>query len=106
MKKYEQGDIVLLPFPFTDGTSGKVRPSVLLANSGGDGVFVFITSKKDKDEVVEINMNKTNNLKVDSYIRYTKVATIQNSLIIGKLGQLTASELKTLKLKIKLFLKI
>jgi mRNA interferase MazF len=106
MKKYEQGDIVLLPFPFTDGTSSKVRPSVLLANSGCDGVFVFITSKKDKDEVFEIKMNKCNNLKSDSYIRYTKIATIQNSLIIGKLGQLTASELKNLKSKIKTFLKI
>lgn len=41
----KKGDIVLLPFPFTDLTGNKVRPAVVLFASECDVTVCFITSE-------------------------------------------------------------
>jgi len=50
---YIQGDIVLVPFPFTMGTSSKVRPAIVVSNSTvnntEDVILAQITSKPRKD---------------------------------------------------------
>lgn len=41
----EKGDIVLIPFPFTDLTGQKNRPALVLINHENDITVSFITSK-------------------------------------------------------------
>ena len=63
-KQYMVGDIVLVPFPFSDLSKNKVRPSVVLSSDKEDYVLVFITTSKPKGSLfVEITPNDQNNLK-------------------------------------------
>jgi len=58
-----RGDIVLVTFPFTNFTSTKVRPAVIISNDDmnktrGDVIVAFISSKiqrliKDTDFIME-----------------------------------------------------
>jgi hypothetical protein len=41
---YSVNDVVLLPIPFTDLTSRKVRPAVVVGSSGADLFLVPISS--------------------------------------------------------------
>jgi len=44
------GSIVLIPFPFSDLSQSKLRPTVILANAGkGDWVLCQVTSKAYAD---------------------------------------------------------
>lgn len=84
-----KGDILLIPFPFTDLSSSKLRPCVVLAEDRDDMTVVFITSKKPKgDNFLEITPTKDNGIKAKSYIRYTKVATLDLAMSVGLIGKL------------------
>jgi|LGVF01.1.fsa_nt_gb mRNA interferase MazF len=50
--------------------------------------------------------NKNNHLKKESLIRTDKIATIDCSLIIGKIGVLSDDENQQLNIKLKLLLKL
>mgnify|MGYP003344528084 CR=1 FL=1 len=39
-----KGDIVLIPFPFTDLTGSKLRPALILATTEHDVTVAFITT--------------------------------------------------------------
>ena len=90
--------VVLVPFPFDDFSTIKVRPAVCLTNTIGKYnhiVIAFISSRipiepletdiiiKKKDRCFE----KTG-LTVDSVIRIHKMVTIPKELIERELGQL------------------
>jgi len=40
----KKGDIVLIKFPFTDLSGSKLRPALVLVESGNDVIVAFITS--------------------------------------------------------------
>jgi mRNA interferase MazF len=92
-----KGDIILIPFPFSDLTSIKTRPALVLISGFYDVTVAFITSKTLKSGVndLEIQANSGNGLKVDSIIKLDKIATIDKKLALGVLGQLSSIELKT-----------
>ncbi len=88
---YKQGEIVIVKFPFTDGSEFKRRPALIvskdLVNKTGDYLLVQITSKFTNDSLTMI-INDSDCLKklpLQSYIRIHKIFTIHNSLIISKL---------------------
>lgn len=90
-----KGDIILVPFPFSDLTDTKLRPAVVLLDSGHDVLVSFITSqnKWDNEFSVKIKATATNGLKVDSFLRLSKITSIDKNLIEGKLGILLTSEI-------------
>lgn len=101
------GDVVLIPFPFSDLSKNKIRPAVILAQDKDDFVCVFITTiKPDGSIFLDVVCDKNNNLKMNSYIRYSKIASLSNKIIIGKLGKLSNKDFTLLKSSIKKFLGI
>ena len=101
-----RGDIVLVIFPFTNFTSTKVRPAVIISNDDmnktrGDVIVAFISSKiqrvtKDTDFIMEDTASGFSNtgLKQRSLFRMAKITTIDRSLISVKIGKVS-EEIKT-----------
>ena len=95
MTIYEQGDIVLVPFPFTDLTTVKKRPALLVSANWynkryRDVVLVAVTSHvtlilDELDYKITESDFKTGKLYKDSIVKLGKIFTIENSLIIKKI---------------------
>ena len=88
-----KGEIVLIPFPFTDLSGNKNRPALVLIASHDDVTVCFITSqlKWPSEFDVLINPSLYNGIKVDSLIRLNKFATIDKDLVLGKLGNVDSN---------------
>jgi len=106
---YKKWDIVLVPFPFTDFTSAKKRPALIISpnkyNEGPDLIIMFITSKIDKLERVGDIMIKDwqdCGLLKPSMVRM-KFATIDRSIIIKKLGIITSIDQDAIGNKLQTF---
>lgn len=93
-----KGDIILIPFPFTDLSGVKSRPALVLFSDEVDITIAFITSQlKWQDEFdVAVQPAELNGLKVSSVIRLSKIATVDKNLCLGKLGSLSDLDLKNI----------
>lgn len=92
----KKGNLVLIPFPYTDLTGLKNRPALILINSENDVTVAFISSqiKSGSDSDIEIKPTLTNGLKKISLIKVTKLATLEKNLILGELGSLSPEEIE------------
>jgi len=92
-----KGSVVLIPFPFSDLSKSKLRPSVVLAPPGkGEWILCQITSKQYIDQkAVELSSQdfQTGSLRVTSFVRPGKLFTANNSLIISEVGKLKGNVL-------------
>lgn len=106
-----KGDIVLVPFPFTDLSRTKLRPAVVLWVDPlrPDITVCFISSKQlnevSCDEVVltpeDPEFTQTG-LKVASKIRVTKIVTLDRQLLQRQLGSLGQQQLQQLNEALRL----
>lgn len=108
MGKFVKGDVVVIPFPFSDLSSSKRRPAIILADWQGDDVILAqITSKLKKDPFVimlEPSDIVEGTLSQSSYIRPNKLFTADSSMILYKIGQLRTEKLEeVIQSVIKLF---
>ncbi len=91
-------DIVLVPFPFTDLSTKKKRPALVISpdyhNKGSEIVIAFITSninvKKRLGDYLISEWSKAK-LPKPSLIRM-RFATIDKTMIIKKIGKLTQKD--------------
>lgn len=103
-----KGDIVLIPFPFTDLSGSKLRPAVILFEGNLDVTVCFITTQLTLQEPTDIAItpNNINGLKKLSLIRTSKLATVDKLLIKGVLGKLAETELNDLNINLKILFQI
>ncbi len=103
---YKQGDIVIVKFPFTDGSEFKKRPALVISNNKvnktNDFLLVQITSKLNKDGLSVIINDKdcSKPLPLRSYIRPHKIFTVHRSLILAKINQANPNFLHAVSNKI------
>jgi mRNA interferase MazF len=110
---FKQGEIVLIPVPFSDLTNNKQRPVLVISNDNynkmtEDIVVVAITSQlKDLDYSVVIESKDLNvgDLKVTSAIRADKVYTLSKDIVRKKFGQVNSEVLEGVRTKINELLK-
>ncbi len=90
--RYKKGDIVIIRFPFSDLSSTKKRPALIISNDSvnntGDYLMVQITSKIRYDNL-SLLINKNNyindkELPLQSCIRLHKIFLLNENLIISK----------------------
>jgi mRNA interferase MazF len=90
--------IVLVPFPFSDLSQSKLRPSVVLADAGkGDYVLCQITSNVYSDpRAIEIKNSSfaSGSLRVVSYARPSKLFTANHNLLVAQVGILNDDTFK------------
>ena len=91
------GDVVIIPFPYSDLSKSKRRPALILAEAGrGDFLLCQITSKQYGDlhalPLCESDF-ASGSISRDSFIRVAKIFTGSEALILGVAGHLTHSKL-------------
>jgi mRNA interferase MazF len=90
MAKFIKGDVVVIPFPFSDLTGSKKRPALVLADLPGDDILLCqITSQQTKDSfAVPLTAIDFSNgsLPSNSYIRPSRIFTADKNIIIRKAG--------------------
>lgn len=84
--KIQQGDLVLVPFPYSDLSSAKVRPALVVSNSslkGEDCILCGVTSQQGKhyEVVLRVNDLLKGSLPLTSYIRTDKVVSLKKDII-------------------------
>jgi len=96
MTVYKRWEIVLVPFPFTDLSSAKRRPALIVSpdnyNTGKDVVIAYITSQMNVSPRFgdyDFQKWKEANLPKPSKIRM-KFATIDKSIIVKTIGKLAS----------------
>lgn len=84
------GAIVLTDFPFTDLTAAKRRPALVVSTDNDrrpDVVVAYISSIRRADpDAVPIAPTPANGLKLPSWVRFDKIATIDKAIIAGRIG--------------------
>jgi mRNA interferase MazF len=103
-----KGEIILIPFPFTDLPGNKLRPAVILIETPLDLTVSFITTQLHWQEATDILLTPTNynGIKVASLIRLSKIATIDKKLSVGTIGYLTSDQIEELNQKLKKLLQL
>ena len=104
----KKGDIILLPFPFTDLTGNKNRPALVLISGELDVTVAFISTQlKWKEETdILLEPNKENGLKKESLIRLSKLATVDKDLALGRLGRIDNEIINSVNLNLKIILNL
>lgn len=104
---YKQGDIVLLPVPYSDLTNRKQRPVLVISNNNynkvTEDIGVAITSQLkglDYSVVIESKDLKEGKLKVASAIRTDKVYTLSRDIVRKKFGQVNTEILEDVRKKL------
>ncbi|MEP7127532.1 MAG: type II toxin-antitoxin system PemK/MazF family toxin [Chitinophagales bacterium] len=92
----KKGDVVLVPFPFSDLSGNKIRPAVVLIDSTSEVTVAFVSTQVHKmtEFDFELAPDSTNGLKHLSYLRLNKIVTIHSRLIFGRLGNVDQNTLR------------
>ena len=95
MAGFVKGDVVIIPFPFSDLTGSKKRPALVLADlAGNDIILCQITSQKSNDPnavMVTTTDFPTGGLQITSCIRPARIFTADKNIIMRKTGSVSPS---------------
>ena len=98
MARFIKGDVVVVPFPFSDLTQAKRRPALVLAELMGDDVILTqITSQNIKDNYsisLEPEEFESGNLNKKSNIRPNRIFTADKKILLYKVGHLKKEKIK------------
>lgn len=102
MVNYSFGDILIINFPFAEGTGSKRRPVLVLRDTDDEDILVCKITGKNYVSVFdsEIKEWKFSNLLSPSTIRVHKIQTLRSTLIFGKIGQLHSTDKKNVRHKL------
>ena len=96
--EFVKGDVVIIPFPFTDLSGNKKRPAFVVADLTGDDIIVCqITSKAKSDSLVlslEARDFISGGLPIDSFIRPNKIFTADKNIILSTAGHLCENKIR------------
>jgi mRNA interferase MazF len=87
MAQFMKGDVVVVPFPFSDLTQTRKRPAFVIASLKGDDVILCqITSQSLRDQYA-ISLNdsdfETGSLKQQSNIRPNRLFTVDSHISVS-----------------------
>ncbi|MEM9274708.1 MAG: type II toxin-antitoxin system PemK/MazF family toxin [Cyanobacteria bacterium P01_F01_bin.143] len=106
MPTYKQFDIVVVPFPFTDSPKTKRRPALVLSDVSvfkvNKTILTMITSANHPEWALDTKIKdlEAAGLKAPSKIRF-KLFTLDNQLIIKKIGSLGIHDRRAITQTIK-----
>ena len=89
----ERGDLLLIPFPFSDLSATKRRPVLALTapDSYGDFIALPVTSRPQTEHGLPITTSDlvTGSLPAASWIRTNRIVTLNASLVVKTVGRVS-----------------
>lgn len=108
--KISEGDIVVIPFPFSNLVGQKRRPALVLASFGGDDIILCQITSSARFDAHSVPLRRADfssgSLPVDSMIRPTKLFTADKSLILYVTGTVNKTIMNSIKSELKDIFKI
>lgn len=99
MAQFVKGDVVVIPFPFSDLTQAKRRPALVIAAPRGDDLILCqITSKAVRDDyAVPLGDDdfETGALRQPSNVRPNRIFTADHHLVLYRIGALGKLKMDT-----------
>jgi mRNA interferase MazF len=97
MGGFVSGEVVVVPFPFSDLSDKKRRPAYVVATLQGDDVILcMITSQRRPGDNYSIPITTadftTGALQHPSYVRPNRLFTADTNIIVRSVGQLTEAK--------------
>src|SRR5580704_2181162 len=92
--KLQLGEVVLLRMDFHQVAGGKVRPAVVLLDTGDDDFVAAPITSRPKPSEYDLEVQEWNvaGLNVPSFIRVHKLTVLPKSGIVRRLGSLTGPD--------------
>lgn len=95
----ERGDLLLIPFPFTDLSAAKRRPVLVLtrADAYGDFIALPVTSRPQPEHGLPIAATDltAGKLPAPSWIRTNRIVTLNAGLVVKQVGRIADALLRT-----------
>ncbi len=108
MERFVKGDVVVVPFPFSDLSSAKRRPALVVTNPVDKALILCqITSRAMADSYAIPLMDDDFNeggLRLESYIRPNRLFTADSDLILYRVGILKTGKMNEIIDKIVRFI--
>ncbi len=103
--KFNQGDIVLIPIPFTDLSSQKRRPVIIISNDAynGNTTDILVVALTSNPRAVDYSFSITSadlaigKLKRPSRVRVDKIYTLSQSIVVRKFGEVGSTVLQKIR---------
>jgi mRNA interferase MazF len=90
---FERGELLLVPFPFSDLSAAKRRPVLALTGPDGYGDFIAlpVTSRPQAEHGVALTSADMVRgvLPAPSWIRIDRIVTLNASLVVKTIGRVT-----------------
>jgi len=97
MGKFIKGDIVVIPFPFTDLSGNKKRPAFVVADLPGNDIIVCQITSKFKSDAFALSISESDfilgSLPIDCFIRPNKIFTADKNIILSTAGHLNETKI-------------
>jgi len=108
---YKRGDVVLISFPFTDLTSTKRRPALIVSPDSfnklqQDLILAAITSQISEDEIAIVLADQDfqeGELPRKSMVKLTKLFTIHSELVVKRVCTLSEKKMAEVLQKLRDF---
>jgi len=104
MGKFVKGDVVVIPFPFSDLSGSKRRPALVVADLHGDDVILCQITSTARDDDYAIPLGTADFasgiLPTKSVVRPNKIFTADQHLVLYLSGRLKPEKMKEVTAKI------
>jgi mRNA interferase MazF len=93
MEEFVKGQIVVVPFPFSDLSDFKKRPAVVISSLKGNNLILAQVTSKERTARYSLEIKtsdfETGGLYIDSFVNCDKIFTLDKSIILDSVGNLS-----------------
>lgn len=98
MGRFVKGEVVVLPFPFSDLSASKRRPALVITPLQGDDVILCMVTSRAVRDSNAISLTSSNfasgGLSRQSYVRPNRLFTADSRIILRSIGKLTDDKMQ------------
>ena len=97
MEGFVRGEVVIVPFPFSDISQAKRRPALVLADLEGEDLILCQITSQARHDRYSVPLTRgdfeVGELRVSSYIRPNRLFTADSHIIVYRVGNVYPQKL-------------